>query len=120
MMNKCKKDPAGFKYAFTGVFWLLKEERNLRIHCCVAFIVIVSGFVIGFSLHEWTAVLLCIGSVMSAEALNTAIEKLADYVCDEFHPMIGKVKDVAAGAVLISSIISVVVGMTILISRLSI
>lgn len=120
MMKVCKNHSVGFKYAFAGIIWLLKKERNMRIHCYVAFIVIVSGCFIGFSLYEWIAVLFCIGAVLSAEAFNTAIEKLADYVCDEHNPMIGIVKDVAAGAVLIISILTVVIGLIILISRLNI
>lgn len=120
MMKAFKNHSIGFKYAFAGIIWLMKKERNMRIHSCVALIVIVSGFFMELSLYEWMTVLLCIGAVLSAEAFNTAIEKLADHVCDEYNPAIGIVKDLAAGGVLIMSILSVVVGLVILISRLKI
>ena len=119
MMKDCKKHSVGFKYAFAGIVLCLKNERNMRIHCFVALIVMGVGCYIRLSLYEWIAILLCIGTVLSAEAFNTAIEKLADYVCDEYNPAIGIVKDVAAGAVLIISILSLVVGLTILISKLN-
>lgn len=119
-MKGCKKHAAGFRYAFAGIVALLKKERNMRTHCLAALIVIGAGCYIGFSQYEWITVLFCIGAVLSAETFNTAIEKLADYVCDEYDAAIGRVKDLAAGAVLIMAILSLVVGLIILIPKLDI
>lgn len=120
MMKGCKNYHFGFRYAIAGIAWLLKKERNMRVHCFAALMVVVSGCVIGLSLYEWIAIILCIGTVLSAEAFNTAIEKLADKVCPEYDEAIGNVKDIAAGAVLIISVFSAVTGMMIFISRLNI
>lgn len=120
MMKGCKNYHIGFRYAFAGIAWLLKKERNMRIHCCAALMVVVSGCIIGLSLYEWIAIILCIGAVLSAEAFNTAIERLADKVCPEYDEAIGNVKDMAAGAVLIVSIFSAITGAIILISKLNI
>lgn len=120
MMKNCKKHSIGFKYAFAGIAWALKDGLNMRIHFVVAFVVVVSGCLIGLSLCEWMAVMLCIGAVLSAEVFNTAIEKLADCVCEEYNPAIGIVKDISAGAVLILSILSGCIGLVILFSRLNV
>lgn len=118
-MKACKNF-LGFKYAFSGIIWLLKKERNMRVHCFVALIVMVSGCFIGLLLYEWIAILLCNGAVLSAEAFNTAIEKLADRICPEYDSAIGTVKDISAAAVLIISIFSGAVGLIIIVSKMNI
>lgn len=80
--------------------------------------VIAAGFILGISNTEWCLVILCIGGVLTAEALNTSLEKLADKVCKEHDPLIGASKDLAAGAVLLFVTSSVAVGLIIFLPKL--
>lgn len=107
----CRKCAKAFFHAFAGIRLMLVREHNARIHCIVTFVVIVCGFIVGLSDMEWAAVSLCIGGVFVSEALNTAIEVIADRVSPEFDDAIGKCKDLAAGAVLLAAIIAMVVGL---------
>lgn len=118
-MKGYNKNIFGMKYAVAGIIKLLKSERNMRVHCCAAIITVISGFLLKLTSGEWIAVILCIGTVMSAEAFNTAIEKLADIVCDRHNPAIAAVKDIAAGGVLIVSLMSAAVGVAIFFSKLN-
>ncbi len=102
-----------FRYAFNGISILFKEETNARIHLIVATITIVVGWMLKISITEWCFVTLCITLVIMAEAFNTAIENLTDLVSPKVHPLAGKTKDLAAGAVLILSIGAVLVGLII-------
>lgn len=99
-----------FAYAIKGFLTALREERNIRIHLGVALIVIALGFWFEISATDWCIVLIMIGTVISAELLNTSLECLADFVTKDHHPGIGKVKDIASAAVLVLSLISVIVG----------
>lgn len=99
-----------FVYAFKGIIATIKNERNMRIHIVVAFYVLAAGIITGISNAEWAAVLLCIGIVMMAECINTAIEELCDAVHPEESTGIGFAKDAAAGGVLISALAAAVVG----------
>jgi diacylglycerol kinase len=99
-----------FVYAFRGIIYTVKTERNMRIHLCVAFYVILAGVVTGIGLTEWAAVLICIALVLGSECLNTAVET----ACNAIHPgnslKVARVKDIAAGSVLIFAAVSAVVG----------
>ena len=99
-----------FKYAFHGIFETIRTQRNMRVHLCFAFYVIIAGFVTHISAAEWAAVLICIGLVMALECLNTSIESLCDTVHPEKTEGIRITKDAAAGAVLCSALASAVVG----------
>jgi len=99
-----------FIYAFRGFFKTIGTERNMRVHLCFAFYVIIAGFVTHISALEWTAVLNCIGLVMTLECLNTSIESLCDTVCPEKFEGIKVTKDASAGAVLFAAIVSAIVG----------
>ena len=104
-----KKMLRSFKYAFQGIGHLVKHENNARFHFVAAVLVIVSGIYFRIERMEWIAIILSIFFVFSAEAFNTAIEKL----CDKFHPeqssVIGKIKDLAAAGVLFAAISSFVI-----------
>lgn len=106
-----------FKYAFHGVLLLFKEGKNARIQLVAATIVVFLGILLEIKLNEWMIILILIGAVLSLEAVNTSIEELADAVTREKHPAIKKTKDLAAGAVLIASFISLVIGMIIFIPK---
>jgi diacylglycerol kinase (ATP) len=108
-----KKTIQSFGYAGHGIRTVFQSELNMRIHLVVAVLVIISGVAFMISLTEWFLCLLCFGLVISMEMMNTAIEKLVDLVSPNHHPIAGKVKDVAAGAVLICAIISAIVGLLI-------
>ncbi len=103
-----------FKYAFVGIWTMLKSQQNAWIHAFATVAVILAGFVLGISPAEWCWLVLAIIAVWMAEALNTAIEFLADVASPEFHPLVKKAKDVAAGAVLISAIGALVIGIIVL------
>jgi diacylglycerol kinase len=99
-----------FVYALRGIFASLAEQRNLKVQLLVALITVGAGFYFDISSTEWALVLLTIGLVIGLEMLNTAIEKVVDLVTQEWDPLAGKAKDMAAGAVLVASIIAVIVG----------
>jgi diacylglycerol kinase (ATP) len=90
---------------------LLRTQANARIHAVAAAAVVVAGFVFHISAGEWCAVVAAIGLVLTAEAINTAVEAVVDLASPEVHPLAGRAKDVAAGAVLIAALVSVIIGL---------
>jgi undecaprenol kinase/diacylglycerol kinase (ATP) len=115
-----KQTPLGkaFLYAFDGIIHFFSHDRNGRIHLAVSAWVVIGGFYFTFSIHEWMAVLLCIGLVISLEMLNHALEKLCDMVHPVFHPGIKIVKDVAAAAVFWSALMSAIIGLLIFVPKI--
>lgn len=99
-----------FKHAIDGLIWAIKHERNLKIHFIAALIVCLTGFYLDISTSHWIVLILCIGMVISAELLNTAIEKTLDLLHPEISEKVKIIKDISAGAVLILSIIAAIVG----------
>ena len=98
------------RYALRGIAVMVRSQHNAWIHAIATATVVIVGLVIGLSPTEWCWIVLAVMSVWTAEALNTAFEFLTDVASPTFHPLAGKAKDVAAGAVLISAIGSVVIG----------
>lgn len=109
---------ASFKAAFNGIYIALKSEWNLRFHFIVAFIVITLAAILKFSILEFSVLFLTIGIVISIEMINTSIEEICNYIQPEKHELIKKVKDISAGAVLISSIIAFIVGMALFLPKI--
>lgn len=107
-----------FSYALHGIRLLFSSQANARIHLFVALLVIIAGLLFRISTAEWLAVIVCISLVIAMEAMNTAVEWLTDLVSPEYHPLAGKVKDVAAAAVLITVIGAVAAGLVIFIPRI--
>ena len=107
-----------FGYAGNGIRLVFGTETNMKIHLVIVLLVIVGGFVFDISLTEWLVCLLCVGLVIGAEMMNTAIENVVDLVSPDPHPLAGKAKDIAAGAVLICAIISVVIGVLIFVPKI--
>lgn len=99
-----------FTYAIAGICFCLRHERNMKIHCLAAVIVICHGLYFHVTRVEWLILLVVIGAVMSLEMVNTAIEKTVDLVTEDFKPLAKIAKDVAAGAVLLFTIIAVIIG----------
>lgn len=99
-----------FRAAFGGIFYNCKTQRHFRFHIVAAIIVIIAAALLKVERWEWVILLLTVGSVMTAEAFNTAIEIAVDLAEPNFNPLAGLAKDVAAGAVLITAIIAVIIG----------
>lgn len=106
-----------FRHAFRGLWWLIREEHNSWIQLAVIVILIPVCFLLGISLIEWTLLMICIGLVLALELVNSAIERLADKISPEHDPLIGKIKDISAAAVLITAIAAAVVGLIILVPK---
>ena len=104
-----------FKFAFVGIWTMLKSQHNAWIHACATVAVVAAGLFFGVSPAEWCWLVLAIMAVWTAEALNTAFEFLADVASPGFHPLVKHAKDVAAGAVLISAIGAGVIGLLVII-----
>ncbi len=124
-MNKRKSDKFSIKkrgqsfvFAYNGIVQTFKNEHNFWIHLAVMFLVIVFGCFLKISTTEWMIVVLCFGMVLSAEIFNSAIEQLTDLVSPEQNPKAGLVKDMAAGAVLVSAIAAAIAGLIIFVPKL--
>lgn len=113
-----RKRVKSFSFAFKGLKNLLKFEHNARIHLAAAIFVILLGIVFKVDTTEWISLTIVIGLVILSELFNTAIEKLADFVEPELNNKIGQIKDYAAAGVLISVIVSLIVGGLIFIPRI--
>ena len=100
-----------FTYAFQGIKTFFQTQHNAWIHILATVIVIVLGNIVSLSNAEWCWIMLAIALVFITEMLNTAIEFLTDLVSPEYHPLAKKTKDVAAGAVLVSAIFAVFIGL---------
>ena len=110
---------ASFGFALRGVAVLVRTQANARIHLAAAIAVAVAGIAFQISRMEWCAVVAAIGLVWMAEGLNTAIENIVDLVSPEHHPLAGRAKDTAAGAVLLASLAAVIVGALVFAPRLA-
>ena len=99
-----------FGHAFRGLKVLLQTQHNARIHALATVLAVAAGALLGISPAEWALIALAVVCVWATEALNTSIESLVDLVSPELHPLAAKAKDVAAGAVLVAAIGSVIVG----------
>ena len=107
-----------FAHAFRGLRFMLQSQHNAWIHGSASIAVCCVGAILRISAAEWCLIILAFITVWVAETLNTAVECLTDLVSPEFHPLAGKVKDIAAGAVLISAVGAAVIGAIILIPPL--
>lgn len=103
-----------FRFAGQGVIDLFRYENNAKVHLLIAGLVIGAGFWLRLSHVEWAIILTQIGLVWAAEAMNTALEKLCDFVSPGLHSQIKAIKDLSSGAVLIVAIIAIAVGVLVL------
>jgi diacylglycerol kinase len=104
---------------FIGLTHAFGSEQILRIHGVIAFCVIAAAYFFALAPSEWIAVSLCIGLVISAECMNTALERLADRVSLEKHPLIKQAKDCSSAAVLVTAMTSAVVGGIVFVPKIS-
>ena len=107
------REASSFACAFRGMASLLKSEVHARIHLAATIAVLVLGWWREISRGEWLAVLLAIGLVWVAEALNTAVEYVADLAHPDEHPEVKKLKDLAAAGVLFASVAALAVGLVV-------
>lgn len=103
-------------HAVNGIATFFVSEPNAKIHLLATILVVAAGVIRDISVHSWLAITIAIGMVWITEAINTAMEKLCDYACDkEYHNTIKQVKDIAAGAVLIASVCSIIIAILVFI-----
>lgn len=108
-----------FRYAIAGVQTAVRNERNLKIHLFVATLVIILGLLVQLSMTEWLFVAFAIGGVISLELVNSALERVVDLASSgEYHPLAKEAKDIAAGAVFVYAILSVIVGVIIFLPKI--
>ena len=118
MRKKRKKLRNSFKYAFEGIGEAWKTEQNLKIHFVIMALVIIAGFMFKISAMEWIVCLLLFAIVISLELINTAIETTVDIAMPDINEKAKYAKDIAAGAVLFSAIISVIIGLIIFLPKI--
>lgn len=102
---------SSFRYAFAGLWWTLTTQRNMRIHGAAALLAGALGVAVGLSAGEFAVLALTIAVVMAAEMINTVVEAAVDLASPEYHPLAKIAKDVAAGAVLVTSLGAIIVGL---------
>ncbi|MEK4129181.1 diacylglycerol kinase family protein [Solibacillus sp. FSL W8-0474] len=105
-----------FRYAMEGILTAVNEQ-NFRFHLVSAIIVITAGILTGLTIVEWSIIVLVIFLVLGAELINTAIERVVDLASPEFHPIAKQAKDIAAGAVLVFALASVIIGLLIFLPK---
>lgn len=101
--------PESFYYAIVGVVSVFKSERNMKLHFLAALVVIILAGLVKVTPFEWAVLVLTIFLVLTAETINSAIEKTVDLVTDNYHPLAEKAKNMAAGAVLLSAVNAVII-----------
>ncbi|WP_080874637.1 diacylglycerol kinase family protein [Oceanobacillus timonensis] len=107
---KGKKHVVGFRFAWAGLKTVVKKESNFQLHLTATALVVAAGFFFHLSLIEWAVILLTIGLVLITEMINSVIERIMDFTQPGYDERIKEIKDIAAGVVLVTAIISVVVG----------
>ena len=113
-----RKQLRSFKYAFRGIYLLLRKEHNAWVHSATALIVISLAILFKLNTIEWSLIVFAIGIVFAAEAFNTSIEKLVDMVSPEHRKKAGKIKDLAAGAVLFCALAAAAIGLLVFLPKI--
>lgn len=117
--KKNKQFITSLEFALTGIRTVFEEERNMRSHVIIGLLAVIVGFVFQLSQMEWLWLLLAIFLVWVVEIINTVFENVVDMVTDfHFHPIGKKIKDMAAGAVLLTSGFAILVGAIIFLPKL--
>lgn len=100
----------GGGYAIKGAWLLLKTEDSIQVQVAIGFVMTVAGFYFDISAIEWIMQIFAIGLVLGLEALNTAVEEIADFIHPDLHSKIGLIKDFSAGAVFFGAVAAIVIG----------
>ncbi len=104
-------------FALKGAIKLITTEHSVMVQSCLAVVMIIAGFYFEISHEEWLIQTLAIGLVLGIEGLNTAVEKVADFIHPEYHERIGFIKDIAAGAVFFAAMTAIAIGCIIYIPK---
>lgn len=99
-----------FSYAYKGAIKLITTEHSIMVQFSLAILLVLAGFYFDISREEWLIQILATGMVLAVEGLNTAIEKIADFIHPEYHKTIGFIKDIAAGAVFFAASAAIIIG----------
>lgn len=105
-------------FAAKGAFKLITTEHSVMVQSSLACVMIIAGFYFQISHEEWLVQTLAIGLVLGVEGLNTAVEKIADFIHPNYHEKIGFIKDIAAGAVFFAAMTAIAIGCIIYIPKL--
>ncbi|MCP3030350.1 diacylglycerol kinase family protein [Halobacillus sp. A1] len=108
----------GLRHALRGIQQVFRKERNLKIHLIISVVVIFFAAFLDVSLMEWAVLFGIIALVISLEMINSSIERVMDYLAPEWHASVGEIKDIAAGAVLVAAISSIIIGCIIFLPKL--
>ena len=100
-------------FALKGAIKLITTEHSIMVQSTLAVLITIAGFYFNISHEEWLFQTLAIGLVLSIEGLNTAVEKVADFIHPEYHTKIGFIKDIAAGAVFFAAMTAIAIGLMI-------
>lgn len=119
MPNYLKQRAQSFRHAFRGIRTLFAETPNALIHLAMAVFAVFLGFLLHISRTEWLAVVVVVGLVLAMEAVNTAVEILADFACKkQIYPAIKKVKDMCAAGVLLAAMAALIVGIIVFLPKI--
>lgn len=118
MLAYLRKRWKSFGYAGKGLAYLLRHEAQFQVHLVITVWVVLLGYSFHISVVEWALVFLAIGMVLTAEALNTALEQFVNWISPEKRAEAGKVKDIAAGAVLLASLGAFAVGIMVFLPKI--
>ncbi len=102
-----------FKYAILGAYKLITTEHSVMVQFSLGILMTIAGFYFEISKTDWLFQTMAVGLVLSIEGLNTAVEKIADFIHPDFHDRIGFIKDIAAGAVFFAAVAAIAVGLII-------
>jgi diacylglycerol kinase (ATP) len=100
-------------FAVKGAIKLIATEHSIMVQFSLAILMSIAGFYFNITKTEWLFQILSIGLVMSIEGLNTAVEKVADFIHPDYHERIGFIKDISAGAVLFAAVTAIIIGLII-------
>ncbi|WP_396139883.1 diacylglycerol kinase family protein [Flavobacterium sp.] len=104
-------------FALKGAYKLITTEHSIMIQFSIAILLVIAGFYFHISREEWMMQTLAVGLVLGIESLNTAVEKIADFIHPEFHDRIGFIKDIAAGAVMFAAMAAMAIGLLIYVPK---
>jgi diacylglycerol kinase (ATP) len=113
-----KSEMKSFTHAWNGILYAIRSEKHMRFHLLAALLVTVAGWFFNINSTEWCILFSSIGIVIAAEIFNTAFEQLVNLVSPQQHVIAGRVKDLAAGAVLVVSIAALLIGLIIFIPKI--
>ncbi len=105
-------------FALKGALKLITTEHSIMVQTSIGTLMVIAGFYFHISHVEWMIQTLAIGFVLGVEGINTAVEKVADFIHPEFHKKIGFIKDIAAGAVFFAALTAVAIGCMIYIPKI--